>query len=259
MDLSKLSSDLPLPRPLDEDSLDQVNRELSNEFKIGARSIAALYRLASTKTTLINATGYLKCLNDVISLIDNENVSDLSELKTYLQLKRSELTGKKDEKKAVEEKLAQHRTDSEKKSEIITSPPASEFTASAHAPFHFPPSRLPIGVHPQVKHRGHHHHNHTREAAENSQNQKADKIREFNAAFKQKQRRRHNKVSTTATAAAAADFTDASNTCNSSDNDSEVVVEDDESSDDEPMFATDNQSSKRKLIQQDCAAKKTKL
>lgn len=141
MDLSKLSTDLPLSGPIDEDSIDEVDKELADEFKIGARSIAALYRLSNTKTALINATGYLRCIDDVVSLIDRRDIKDLSDLRSLLQLKRSELTGKKPKTVSKPANVS--------KEEIAE----GKFVVAAKSPFHFPLSKLPIGVQLQVKHR----------------------------------------------------------------------------------------------------------
>ncbi|GMG29063.1 unnamed protein product [Ambrosiozyma monospora] len=112
MDLSNLSSNLPLSHPINDDSIDEINKELSNEFKIGARSIAALYRLSNSKTSIVQAKGYLNCLNDLLALIDNGSVQDLSQLKSLLLFKRSELIG-------------ENNLHDNMKSEAITNPSSS--------------------------------------------------------------------------------------------------------------------------------------
>ncbi|ODV86259.1 hypothetical protein CANARDRAFT_27511 [[Candida] arabinofermentans NRRL YB-2248] len=94
MDLSNLSSNLPLSRSIDDDSMDQINKELSNEFKIGARSIAALYRLSNTKNSLVKAKGYLNCLDDLLNILDNDQtITTLDDFKTVLLNKKFEITG----------------------------------------------------------------------------------------------------------------------------------------------------------------------
>ncbi|GME84045.1 unnamed protein product [Ambrosiozyma monospora] len=116
MDLSNLSSNLPLSHPINDDSIDEINKELSNEFKIGARSIAALYRLSNSKTSIIQAKGYLNCLNDLLALIDNGSVQDLSQLKSLLLFKRSELTGENNNHDNMKSESITDSSSSQKKS-----------------------------------------------------------------------------------------------------------------------------------------------
>ncbi|QPG77050.1 hypothetical protein FOA43_004448 [Brettanomyces nanus] len=253
MDLSKLSSDLPLPQPIDDDSLDKINRELSNEFKIGARSIAALYRLSNTKSALINAKGYLNCLNDVISLIDNDNVTSLAELKQYLQLKRTELTGKEEKEAEKDPKQAkQHQNQATHQKLANLSIPATDFTLSAKSPFHFPASKLPIGVRPQIKHRiRRHEHEHDMAI------QRAEKIRQYNSQILKQQRplqRVAPRPQPQPSGPASVSESDASI-------DSEVIEDElssDDADEDEPMFVTEDQLPKRKLIASDSSSKKPK-
>lgn len=58
MDLSNLSSNLPLTKPIDQDSVNEVNKQLATEFKNAAKSVTTLYNLKlklseddKTKTT----------------------------------------------------------------------------------------------------------------------------------------------------------------------------------------------------------------
>lgn len=105
MDLSGLSSNLPPTRPITQTSIDDLNRELTNEFKNAAKSVAALYnstssapvnpsnepttrqnkaefakaaksvtalyRLTNNSNTLVRQKGYLDCLDDMLQVLTN--------------------------------------------------------------------------------------------------------------------------------------------------------------------------------------------
>lgn len=111
MDLSNLSSNLPPTRPIDQASVNEVNRELAKEFKNAAKlitalynmksrpssgsgdeasteiknknnqnsefanaakSVASLYRLSNNSNGLNHQHGYLTCLNDLLQVISEE-------------------------------------------------------------------------------------------------------------------------------------------------------------------------------------------
>lgn len=230
MDLSKLSADLPLSTPVNQESLEQVNREISKEFKIGARSIAALYRLSNSRTSLLHASGYLECLNDIITLIDRGNASTVGDLKIILEKKRSKLTCQELKDTATSNSLSTRQT------------PRAEFTMKRKSPFHFPRSKIPIGVRPDVKHRPHgHRHNNI----SNGRGGKQPHMK--NPLYGPKHR----------TGSSGSEGSDSSNNFNSSDNDSEVVLEDTLGSNDYEYMAQDH-TNKRVMIARDCSTKKAK-
>ncbi len=266
MDLSKLSSDLPLSEPVSKNSLDQVNRELSNEFKIGARSIAALYRLSNTKTALLNANGYLECVNDILSLINNETVSNLYQLKHFLEAKKSELTGKKgsDTEKKIEDFARQQSHTKEVSTDEINGTtekklshgiPTVEFTMKSDSPFHFPLSKIPIGARPQVKYHNHIHkpHSHVHVHSGHSLHwaHETSNTKQSNSTTAQTHSSRANRH--------MSDASESSNAMSSSDNDSEVIFEGDNISDNEPTFCTDDKCAKRKVLPVDRPLKKNKV
>lgn len=92
MDLSNLSNNLPLYQEPSEDAINEISKELSDEFKLGARSIAALYRLSNTKNSLLIAKGYLDCLNDFSRLLEGDQITSLSELKELINTKKKDLS-----------------------------------------------------------------------------------------------------------------------------------------------------------------------
>ncbi|KAH3662308.1 hypothetical protein OGAPHI_005559 [Ogataea philodendri] len=149
MDLSNLSSNLPLSHPLDDESIDQINRDLSNEFKLGARSIAALYRLSNAKNSLFKANGYLSCLNDILDVIDHDSsVTTLDELRSVLVAKKTELTGKQEQ----DRKQDQQPTPTVEQPQEIPQDYKFQFASDTPSP-RFPPSKLPLSIqHTNTKH-----------------------------------------------------------------------------------------------------------
>lgn len=105
MDLSNLSSDLPPTKPVNQNSVNELNRDLTTEFKNAAKSVAslynlkasgkndvskqkaefanaaksvaALYRLTNSSSTLVHHMGYLECLDDLLYVLtNNEDVEN---------------------------------------------------------------------------------------------------------------------------------------------------------------------------------------
>lgn len=114
MDLSKLSSDLPPTKSLEQLSVLDINRELTDEFKNAAKSVASLYnasgasgdsksakvefanaakavaslyRLGSNSNVLLMHKGYLECLDDMLKVISNSE-----DIENWVLTKRAELT-----------------------------------------------------------------------------------------------------------------------------------------------------------------------
>lgn len=113
MDLSNLSSDLPPTKSLEQISVSDVKKELTDEFKNAATSVAALYnvsgnggekhakvefanaaravaslyRLGSNSNTLLMDKGYLACLDDLLQVIANND-----DIENWALTKRAEVT-----------------------------------------------------------------------------------------------------------------------------------------------------------------------
>lgn len=132
MDLSKLSAELPLSQGVSAADMSALNKELSEEFKVGARSIAALYRLSNTKTQAVQARGYLDCINDVLALVDS--TGSLEEVRSTLMAKKRELTGEKNEP------LSQ--------SDLVN----GQFTLNHPTQHHFPLTNTPMSITAHAKH-----------------------------------------------------------------------------------------------------------
>lgn len=115
MDLSNLSSDLPPTKPVNQASINELNRELTTEFKNAAKSVvslynsstsgtannskhkvefanaaksvAALYRLTNNGNGLHRHMGYLECLDDLLGVITNGE-----DIENWALTKRAEIT-----------------------------------------------------------------------------------------------------------------------------------------------------------------------
>lgn len=115
MDLSKLSSDLPPASAVNQASVDDLNRELTSEFKNAAKSVAtlynssgnpsvqkaefanaarsvtSLYRLTTGATSLMHHSGYLSCLDDLLEVITNDG-----DIENWALTRRAEITNNTD-------------------------------------------------------------------------------------------------------------------------------------------------------------------
>lgn len=115
MDLSNLSSNLPPTKPVDQSSINELNRELITEFKNAAKSVAmlynssvsdstpstkqktdfanaaksvaSLYKLSTSSTSLLKYNGYLNCLDDMLEVIAHGG-----DIENWVLAKRAELT-----------------------------------------------------------------------------------------------------------------------------------------------------------------------
>lgn len=170
MDLSNFSKSLPLSIEPTDDAINTLNKEISDEFKCGARSIAALYRLSNTKNQLLMAKGYLDCLNDLSKLIDSEKLISIEDLKDFIRSKRNDFSSSSLERvqnikpepteKANEEVpksvgtigANDLTTTSNNRISIDVQPPLTDiddsykFTISHPSNHHFPKSRVPLSI-----------------------------------------------------------------------------------------------------------------
>lgn len=186
MDLSNFSKSLPLSIEPTDEAINNMNKEISDEFKCGARSIAALYRLSNTKNHLLIAKGYVDCLDEILKLLDSEKISSVEDLKNFIQFKKHDLSP--DSLKASGRKssiASEIETDDTNKgnnkdidnlnkknrntppqvteSFISKAQPTStklddsyKFTVSNPTSHHFPKSRIPISIdHSNIKYQKH--------------------------------------------------------------------------------------------------------
>lgn len=141
MDLSKLSSNLPLSSSPTDESINNLNKELSDEFKIGARSIAALYRLSNSKNSLLIARGYLDCLNEISTYLENGNISSLSDLNHFITAKKNEMSPQTGDSSNGSGESS-HRVN------VVQNGIDNSFKFSVEHPanHHFPRSRTPLSM-----------------------------------------------------------------------------------------------------------------
>lgn len=87
--ISNLSSNLPPTRPINDNSIKELNSELTLEFKNVAKSVASLYKLSLQKNSMVRYKGYLDCIDDLLNLIKNDG-----DVENWALMKKLELEGK---------------------------------------------------------------------------------------------------------------------------------------------------------------------
>lgn len=115
MDLSNLSSNLPFVESLEQVSLAELNKDLTNEFKNtakavaslynsapapedresgmkakfseAAKAVASLYRTGTNSNVLLTHKGYLDCLDDLLQILTSGE-----DMENWVLTKRAELT-----------------------------------------------------------------------------------------------------------------------------------------------------------------------
>ncbi|CDK25773.1 unnamed protein product [Kuraishia capsulata CBS 1993] len=155
MDLSNLSQDLPLSRPVSDASIVNLNKEFTQEFKNAANSVASLYRLANTKTLLIHKKGYLEALNDMLSMMEQGKQDPVQ----WIKSKKFELLGEDAYRQEQEQHEPEGLCDADDTTEILVQdtldiPQDFKFTVSSPSPHRFPPSMVaPSLQHNSIKRR----------------------------------------------------------------------------------------------------------
>lgn len=87
--ISSLSSNLPPETPINENTLQKINSDLTSEFKSAAKSVASLYKLSLQRNSQVKHQGYLDCINDLLSLIGTG-----VDIENWALMKKLELDGK---------------------------------------------------------------------------------------------------------------------------------------------------------------------
>lgn len=146
MDLSNLSSNLPLSAEPSEEAINNINKELADEFKIGARSIAALYRLSNTKNSLLIAKGYLDCINHISKLLENGSISSINDVKQFIDTRKHELSINSNDDANSNTNCNTKKQNSKFKSETLTIDPSYKFTVNNPTNRHFPSANTPLSI-----------------------------------------------------------------------------------------------------------------
>lgn len=119
MDLSNLLSNLPPTKPVNQQSVDETHKEITEQFKTSAKeitnlynlklkdsnhnqlnqtfakaakSVASLYRVSNTSSGLNHYNGYLNCLNDLLNVI-----SEGGDIENWALIKKAEITKRPDD------------------------------------------------------------------------------------------------------------------------------------------------------------------
>ncbi|SCU86119.1 LAME_0D04588g1_1 [Lachancea meyersii CBS 8951] len=91
--LNSLEKSLPPEGPVNDQNIDKVNRQVTQEFKIAANAVTNLYRLSSERSSLNRHMGYVDCLGDVLELI--EKGYSTCELAKWCEERKQEKSGQK--------------------------------------------------------------------------------------------------------------------------------------------------------------------
>ncbi|CAI4043895.1 hypothetical protein SKDZ_10G2560 [Saccharomyces kudriavzevii ZP591] len=94
--MHSLESSLPPEQPPTKQAIDNLNLELSQEFKLAANAVTRLYRVANEKNSLTKHQGYLTCLDDILYALDSNMTSD--ELRAWCYKQRSDILSNSQDK-----------------------------------------------------------------------------------------------------------------------------------------------------------------
>lgn len=176
MDLSKLSSDLPPARAVNQASVDELSRELTSEFKNAAKSVAtlynssstpavqkaefskaarsvtSLYRLTTGATSLMHHNGYLSCLDDLLEVITNDG-----DIENWALTRRAEITNNPEASSSSSSSSDKSDTESKASKDKVSLQEGLpqdfkfSFTLNLQAPHSFHPSFPPLSVERNAK------------------------------------------------------------------------------------------------------------
>ncbi|CAI4045089.1 hypothetical protein SUVZ_10G2430 [Saccharomyces uvarum] len=94
--LHSLESSLPPEQPPTKQAIDNLNLELSQEFKLAANAVTRLYRVANEKNSLTKHQGYLTCLDDMLYALDLNMTTD--ELKAWCYKQKNDILSNSQDK-----------------------------------------------------------------------------------------------------------------------------------------------------------------
>lgn len=89
--LKALESSLPPEQAPTPHTIDKLNQQVTQEFKIAANAVTSLYRLSSEKSSLNRHFGYTECVQDVLQLVEEGYTSD--QIRQWCIAKQRELLG----------------------------------------------------------------------------------------------------------------------------------------------------------------------
>lgn len=94
--LSSLESSLPPEQPPTKQAVDSLKNELSQEFKLAANAVTKLYRVANEKNSLVKHLGYIECIDDLLTGIDNSDFQSVDDIRLWCARQKLDRIGTKD-------------------------------------------------------------------------------------------------------------------------------------------------------------------
>lgn len=94
--LSSLESSLPPEQPPTKQAVDSLKNELSQEFKLAANAVTKLYRVANEKNSLVKHLGYIECLDDLLTGIENSDFQSVDDIRLWCSRQKTDRIGTKD-------------------------------------------------------------------------------------------------------------------------------------------------------------------
>ncbi|KAG0654021.1 hypothetical protein C6P45_003550 [Maudiozyma exigua] len=94
--LSSLESSLPPEQPPTKQAVDSLKNELSQEFKLAANAVTKLYRVANEKNSLVKHLGYIECIDDLLTGIDNSDFQSVDDIRLWCSRQKLDRIGTKD-------------------------------------------------------------------------------------------------------------------------------------------------------------------
>ncbi|AQZ12718.1 YJR056C [Zygosaccharomyces parabailii] len=89
--LNALGSSLPPEQPPTNQVIESLNSELSQEFKLAANAVTKLYRVANERNSLLKHQGYLHCLEDVLSLLEQNPEAPVDAIHLWCLKQRNDM------------------------------------------------------------------------------------------------------------------------------------------------------------------------
>ncbi|QLQ82654.1 hypothetical protein HG537_0H04170 [Torulaspora globosa] len=89
--LNSLHSSLPPERSPTDQTIESLNKELSQEFKIAANAVTKLYRVANERNSLLKHHGYLQCVENLLSMLQQEPGLSVEDIHLWCIKQRNEI------------------------------------------------------------------------------------------------------------------------------------------------------------------------
>lgn len=89
--LNTLGSSLPPEQPPTNQVIESLSSELSQEFKLAANAVTKLYRVANERNSLLKHQGYLQCLEDILSIMQQNPSASVDAIHLWCLKQRNEI------------------------------------------------------------------------------------------------------------------------------------------------------------------------